>query len=135
VSLDPRAFLADPELIRTLSAHATLIVCDTDLVLFQQDDPSVGLYIIQEGEAALSMASNRGEAILSAEMKGGSLLGLPGLISNQPYSLTAVARAGARVSFLARAKFTELMQSDSTLAFRILQILAAQVRSARLALF
>src|SRR5208283_4492451 len=98
VLLDPTAFLADPELIRALNDHATPIVCDTDRILFHQDDPPVGLYILLEGEATLSMASQQGQAILSVGAKDGSLLGLPGLISNQPYSLSAVARAGAQVS-------------------------------------
>ena len=73
--------------------------------------------------------------ILSVEATGGSLLGLPGLVSNQPYSLTVVARAGARVSFLGRTEFTALMQSNPPLAFKILQVLAAEVRSARNALY
>ena len=135
VQLDPNAFLADPELIRALSEHATPIVCDTDRILFQQDDPAVGLYILHEGEATLSMASQQGQAILSVQARSGSLLGLPGLISSQPYSLRAVARAGARVSFLGRAEFTAIMQSNPTLAFKILQVLAAEVRSARRALY
>jgi CRP-like cAMP-binding protein len=135
VQLDPNAFLADPELIRALSEHATPIVCDTDRILFQQDDPAVGLYILHEGEATLSMASQQGQAILSVQAGSGSLLGLPGLISSQPYSLTAVARAGTRVSFLGRAEFTAIMQSNPTLAFKILQVLAAEVRSARHALY
>ncbi|MGD0482128.1 MAG: cyclic nucleotide-binding domain-containing protein [Terracidiphilus sp.] len=135
VQLDPTAFLADPELIRTLSEHATPIVCDTDRVLFQQDDSAVGLYILHEGEATISMTSIQGQAILSVQARGGSLLGLPGLVSNQPYSLTAVAHAGARVSFLGRSEFTALMESNPTLAFKILQVLAAEVRSARHALY
>ena len=135
VQLDPAAFLADPELIRALCEHATPIDCGTDRVLFQQDDPAVGLYILCEGEATISMTSNRGQAILSVQAGSGSLLGLPGLVSEQPYSLTAVAQAGARVSFLGRTEFTALMESNPTLAFKILQVLAAEVRSARLALY
>ena len=65
MQLDPSAFLADPELIRALNEHATPIVCDTDRILFQQDDPAVGLYILHEGEATLSMTSHQGQAILS----------------------------------------------------------------------
>lgn len=135
VQLDPTAFLADSELIRALSEHATPIVCDTDRILFQQDDPAVGLYILLEGEASLSMTSQNGQTILSGEARDGSLLGLPGLISNQPYSLTAVAHAGAQVSFLGRSEFTTLMESNPPLAFKILQVLAAEVRSARNALY
>ena len=135
VQLDPTAFVADSELIRALAEHATPIVCDTDRVLFQQDEPAVGLYILLEGEATLSMTSQQGQPLFSVQAKSGSLLGLPGLISNQPYSLTAVAHAGARVSFLGRAEFTMLMESNPPLAFKILQVLAAEVRSARQALY
>jgi CRP-like cAMP-binding protein len=135
VQLDPTAFLADPELIRALSEHATPIVCDTDRILFQQDDPAAGLYILHKGEATISMTSQQGQTVLSVQAGSGSLLGLPGLVSNQPYSLTAVARAGARVSFLGRTEFTTLMESNPPLAFKILQILAAEVRSARNALY
>jgi CRP-like cAMP-binding protein len=135
VQLDPAAFLADSELIHALNEKATPIVCDTDRILFQQDDPAVGLYILHEGEVSISMTSIQGQAILSVQAGSGSLLGLPGLVSNQPYSLTAVAQAGARVSFLGRSEFNTLMQTNPTLAFKILQVLAAEVRSARNALY
>lgn len=81
------------------------------------------------------MDSHQVQPILSGEASDGSILGLPGLISDQPYSLTAIARAGARVSFLARAEFHELMHSNPVLGFKILQVLAAEVRSARKALY
>ena len=135
MQLDPNAFLADPDLIRALSERATPVVCDTDRILFHQDHPAVGLYILHEGEVTLSMDSHQGQTILSVKAKDSSLLGLPGLISNEPYSLTAVAHAGARVSFLGRPEFTALMQSNPALAFKILQVLAAEVRSARRALY
>lgn len=135
MSLDPTAFLADPELIRVLSKHATSFVCEADRMLFRQSDPAVGLYILHVGEAELSMTSPSGQPILKADAKAGSLLGLPGVICDQPYSLTALARAGAQVSFLGRAEFTAIMESNQVLALQILQVLAAEVRAARKALF
>jgi CRP/FNR family transcriptional regulator len=134
VPFDPTAFLADPELLRTLTEHATPMVCDTARVLFRQDAPATGLFILHEGEVTLSMTSNEGRTILSTHARDGSLLGLPGLIGNQPYSLTAMAHAGARISYLSRPDFMALMQSDAALSFKILQVLAAEVRSARQAI-
>lgn len=134
VPLDPTAFLADPELIRELSRHATPFVCDVSRILFNQNDPAVGLYILHEGTVSLTMSSERGDPIFTVHAKGGSLLGLPGLVGNQPYSLTAVAHTGAQVSFLARTEFEAVMQSDPALSFKILQVLAAEVRTARQAL-
>ncbi len=131
MQLDPSAFVADPELIVALESRSMPMVCDTDTVLFRQGDAAVGVFILQKGEATLTMNSPQGESILSTKTAAGSLLGLPGLIGNQPYSLTAIARAGARVSFIARDDFTEMMQGDPRLALKILLVLAAEVRSAR----
>jgi CRP-like cAMP-binding protein len=69
--------------------------------------------------------------LVSIQASAGSLLGLPGLIGNEPYSLTAVARNGARLSFIPREEVTSLMRSAPSLALKMLQVLAAEVRSAR----
>ena len=68
------------------------------------------------------------------EVVPGSLLGLPALVSDQPYSLSAIARAGAHVSFVSRAEFFALMQAQPALSLKMLQVLAAEVRTARQAL-
>lgn len=131
MQLDPASFVADPKLIRALSERATPVPCETERLLFHQDDPAVGVYILHEGSASLSMISSTGQSLFHAQAMPGSLLGLPGTISNQPYSLTVVAQPGARVSFISHADFTSLMASDPRLAFEILQVLASEVRSAR----
>jgi CRP-like cAMP-binding protein len=65
----------------------------------------------------------------------GSILGLPALISDQPYSLTAIAGAGAQVRFVGRSEFFSLMQSNPLLSLKMLKVLAAEVRTARKALY
>ena len=134
MKLDPSAFLANTELILALERRATAISCDEDRVLFRQGDDSAGLYILHTGEVTLSMDSPQGKPILCTQATGGSLLGLPGLVGNEPYSLTAIARKGAEVSFVSRDQFTALMQADPLLSLKILQVLAAEVRSARKAI-
>jgi CRP-like cAMP-binding protein len=132
VKLDPTAFVADPELIDALEKRAIEFSCDADCVLFHQGDAPAGLYILRKGEVGLTMYSPGGSrAILSTHACAGSLLGLPGLIGNEPYTLTAVAARGAELSFVTRDDFLALMQSDPHSSLRILQILAAEVRSAR----
>ncbi len=135
VDLDPSAFLADPELICALAMRATPVPCDADTILFKQDDPPVGVYIIHQGQVSLSMKSPEGRSILSVQALPGSVIGLPGVISNEPYSLTVAARAGAHVSFINSADFFQLMHSDPRLSIKMLQVLAAEVRTARRALY
>lgn len=131
---DSSAFVADPELIRACQARSTPVPCDTDRLLFHQDDPAMGIYILHQGVATLTMNARDGRAIFSVEAQPGSLLGLPAVVSDHPYSLTAIARAGAQVSFVSAADFTAIMHADPLLSLKILQVLAAEVRTARKAL-
>jgi CRP-like cAMP-binding protein len=135
MNLDPAAFVADATVIQALEARATPVCCDAELVLFRQGDAPAGLYILKSGNATLTMSSDACTDVLSFVAGPGSLLGLPGLIGNEPYTLTATAQAGAEVGFVTRESFTAFMGSDPTLAFKILQILAAEVRTARNAIF
>lgn len=134
MQLDPSAFVADAELIRALQEHAAPVLCGEERVLFRQGDPPTGLYILDNGKATISMDSGHENISFSCTASAGSLLGLPGLIANQPYSLTAVAHEGASVRFISSDDFNRLVQTQSLLMVKILQVLAAEVRSARLAI-
>lgn len=134
MKLDPSAFVADKELLEALEARSTLIACDTDRILFHQGDLPNGLYILRSGSATLSMTSLTGEEIISTHVAPGSLLGLPGFISDQPYSLTGKASKGAELGFVSRESFSDLMLSNPALSLKVLSVLAAEVRAARSAL-
>ena len=132
--LDPSAFVADSDLVEALSRRSVSFVCDSDRVLFRQGETPNGVYLVQQGTATLSMAAINGEPILSFDTTAGALLGLPGLVSNQPYTLTALARAGSCIGFISNDNFSEFMKSSPSLAFKILQVLAAEVSAARRAI-
>ena len=134
MKLDPSAFVADPDLILTLEKGSKTISCGGDRVLFRQGEVPDGLYILNRGELALTMTSPSGEQVMQMQASAGSLLGLPGLISGEPYTLTATARNGACLSFVSRDDFTSLMQTNPLMALKMLEVLAAEVRSAREAL-
>jgi CRP-like cAMP-binding protein len=131
MKLDPLAFLANPDLIEALKERSIEVACGGEYYLFRQGEPPVGLYILLEGEVTLSMTGPAGELLLSMQVGAGSLLGLPGLISNEPYTLTAMACNGARVSFVSQDDFKALMQTHPGLALKVLEVLAAEVRTAR----
>ena len=128
MKLDPSAFVADPKLIEALSRRAIELSCGADSVLFRQGDAAAGLYILHLGEVTLTMATPAGKAVLSIEAVPNSLLGLPGLICNSSYTLTATARSGAKLGFVTRDDFAALMESDPLM---VLRVLAAEVRAAR----
>lgn len=131
---DSSAFVADPALLQALQEHSTPVPCDTDRLLFQQDAAADGVYILHEGQGRLIMNAHDGRPIFSIDAMPGSVLGLPALVSDQPYSLSAIARAGAHVSFVSRTEFFALMHAQPALSLKMLQVLAAEVRTARQAL-
>ncbi len=134
MKMDAAAFVADQGLVEALKTHATPVDCGEDRVLFNQGDAPYGLYIFCDGEVTLSMTSPLGEVVMDMPASQGSLLGLPGVIGNMDYSLSAVAKSGASVSFLSREVFHRLMMSDPSISVGILRVLAAEVRTARMAL-
>jgi CRP-like cAMP-binding protein len=79
------------------------------------------------------MRSPEGELVMDERAEPGSLLGLPGLIGNQGYSLSAYARKGAHVQFVGREEFSRMMLFEPGMAMLILKVLAAEVRTARIA--
>jgi len=53
------------------------------------------------------------------------------VVGSKPYSLTAKAVDGAEVSVLTCDDFVHLMNTEPTLSFRVLRVLAEEVRFAR----
>lgn len=134
MKLDPSAFVADKELLEALERKAVRVACDQDRVLFRQGETPSGLYVLRSGTVILDMVSHTGDPVLDVSVPVGALLGLPGFIANQPYSLTATARKGAELGFVSREDFSALMLSDPALSLKVLSVLAAEVRSARSAI-
>jgi CRP-like cAMP-binding protein len=66
--------------------------------------------------------------------EAGSLLGLPGTIANEPYTMTALVQSGSEVKFITRSDFEDMIQADPCLYPKVLQVLAGEVRAARRAI-
>jgi CRP-like cAMP-binding protein len=130
VSQPSSAFVADPELIEELEKRAARAEVRPDRILFRQGDEPDGVYILRKGTATLTSKSD-GDAILKVQAGPGSLLGVPAVVGAKPYSLTAEAMEGAEISVLSCEDFVHLMHTEPSLAFRVLQVLAEEVRFAR----
>jgi CRP-like cAMP-binding protein len=124
-------FAADHELMQALEERSQPILCSNGRILFCQEEAPRGLYILQGGEAALTMKSASGKLVMCLRAEAGSLLGLPAIIANEPYSMTAMARKGSEVRFVTRHDFEDLMRAQPSLSLKVLPVLAAEVRAAR----
>jgi CRP-like cAMP-binding protein len=124
---------AELELIEALRSYAMPIFCGQDQTLFTQGEACSGLYVLESGKAALVMNAPSGRAIFFLNAGPGSLLGLPAVVGKVPYSMTAMVKKGATVRFVTSYDFEKLIEADPQLYPEVLQLFAAEVRSARLA--
>jgi CRP-like cAMP-binding protein len=128
------SFVADSTLIKALEQRSVPLPCLRGLMLFRQGDLPIGIYILRSGEAMLLLTDENGNEVADFKVGAGSILGLPAVVSKEPYSLSAMAREHSEVSFVELAVFEELMREQPTLFPKVLEVLAAEVRSARSAL-
>jgi len=134
VKLDSSAFVADKALVEALERRSKPILCEEDRVLFKQGETATGLYILRAGMGRVSMTSPAGDKVMSVPVSAGSLLGLPALLGDQPYSLTAMVFKGAELRLVTREDFSLLMLNEPSLSMSVLRVLAAEVRTARFAI-
>ncbi len=131
MNFDSSSFVADKELIEALEKRSSSVMCTEPRCLFTQGGAPAGLYILRKGTARLTMQSPTGGNLLSIPLHPGSLLGLPALVGNEPYTLSADAEKGAELGFVSKEDFNSLMLCDPSLALKVLRVLAAEVRTAR----
>ena len=134
MNFDSSAFVAEPDLLLALHKHAFPVDCEADTPLFRQGDEPTGLYLLLSGEATMILEGPQNVPVASVPLVPGALMGIPALISDRPFSMSAIAKAGSQVGFVTRNTFSALMLSEPLLALMVLRVLAAEVHSARSAI-
>jgi CRP-like cAMP-binding protein len=129
-----QTFSRDAELFHIISAQADKILCEKDRILFHQGDPPLGLFIVRSGAAVAMVLSERGKAVARFTAESGTVLGLPAIVCDQPYSLSLVARQGSDIGFITKRQFDKLLRDQPKIYLSVLKILAEEVHAARAAL-
>ena len=102
----------DLELIEVLKSRSLPIYCGQGRTLFLQGEACNGLYLLESGEAALgAWRLLRARAASCAKVGSGSLLGLPAVVRQKPYSMTAIVKKGAKISFITPHDFEKLTEA------------------------
>jgi CRP-like cAMP-binding protein len=126
-------YVAQGELAQEIETRSTPYSRTVDGILFREGDPPTRLYLLKKGEIMLTMHSADRE-VMRVRAGTGSLIGLPAVVSNEPYSLTATASVDAEIRQISREEFYNLVENRPRLCLDVLRILAAETRSVRKAL-
>jgi CRP-like cAMP-binding protein len=125
--------LASDELGGEIERWSPPILVTEGQVLFRQGDAPGNAFLVKTGEIALTMHVS-GDALWSVRATKGSLVGLPAIVGNEPYSMTAKAIRDCQICKISRDDFHRLTQQNPRLCCNVLQILAGEVHAARKAL-
>lgn len=113
-----------------LNSMASPVAQPKNSVLFTQGDPPTGVYVIRKGSIRLTVKAGESEVLMRVAHPG-SVLGLPGVLSNKPYSLTARVVHPCELGFVKAEKLIQLVRENPTLGLQVLQLLSEEVRAAR----
>lgn len=122
--------LADCELTDAIEARSRLLRIADKRLLFRQGQPPDRLFLLQAGEVVLT-SKRPGGPVIGFRAVPGSLIGLPAIAGNVPYSMTATVTRYSELHAISILTFREIVDSNPRLSMRVLAILAAEVRSAR----
>ena len=128
------SFVADTTLIHALEQQSIPLPSWRGMMLFRQGQIPTGIFIIRSGEAIVILKDDEGNEVAQFNVGSGSILGLPAAITKEPYSLSAMACERSEVSFVELEVFEELIEEQPSLFSKVLEVLAAEVRSAPQAL-
>lgn len=115
---------------QVLQTVATVITRPKNTLLFQQGDPPSGVYVVQKGSVRMTVNTGESEIVMRVAQPG-SVLGLPGVLSDKPFSLTACTTTTTELAFVKREDLIQLVRANPTFGLQVLQILSEEVRFAR----
>jgi len=114
--------------LQRLAGRCTARSLGPGQVLFEEDEPCRGLFIVAEGLIEIRQASARGREQVFHTEGPGATLGEAPLFDGHGYIATAVALAPTRVLFLPRAEVLRLCQRRPAVALAMLKTMARRLR-------
>ena len=97
-------------------------------MLFLQGDESGFAYVVRSGEISIVLSSYDGRDMVINKMRPGDIFGELGILTSQPRSTSAVARAQSEILVIPAAAFIAVVDAEPSLARRILKITAERLQ-------
>jgi len=114
--------------LRSLAAHCTVRRLARDEMLFNEGDPSDGLFVVQAGGVKVfKMAETGREQVLVVERAGSTLGELP-LFDGGSFPASAAAIEDSTLLYLPKREFLDLCRRNTEVAFAVIRTLAWRFR-------
>lgn len=120
----------EPWLQQEFEALQVRSACPTGAILFRQDSPAMGLFVVRRGLVKLSVG-RPGKPDLVVRIAGeGEALGVIATMSDQPYIGTATALSPCEIAYVPRVPFVEFLNRHPEARMKVLEFLTREVSGA-----
>jgi CRP/FNR family cyclic AMP-dependent transcriptional regulator len=113
----------------TLAGAGKFMHVEKGQFIFFQADPSEKVYIVRSGLISIVLGSPDGREMVINEMRPGDFFGEVGVLTSQPRSTSAMARKESELLALPRQAFLGILDTETALARRILELTANRLRN------
>lgn len=96
-------------------------------VLFGEGQPPIGIYVLCEGKAKVSIASSEGKTLVLGIAQAGELLGLNATLTGQPHPATVQTLEPCRLEFISRENLLKLLDRDKRSYLSVAQCLSSEL--------
>jgi CRP-like cAMP-binding protein len=119
-----------PELTTALEEIGTTVIGPRGTVLFKQGQKPTGVMLLRKGRVRLSLRCED-EELTYRTVGPGYLLGLPAIMGDRPYSLTAETLDHCVLSALDKDRMMKLLAERNDLSLQAVAMLADEVARMR----
>lgn len=117
-----------PQALADLNTMRQTSVYPKRAVLFVEGQPPQGLFILCSGRTKLTSTSTRGRTVIVRLARGGEVLGLSAVLSDQSYEVSAEALEPVQVNFISRPDFLRFLRRHGDVSLRVGQHLSMELR-------
>ncbi len=114
--------------VLVLTQTCRLRSIDKAEILFFQTDAAEAAYVLRSGRISLLLSNADGRFLVLDDMRPGEIFGELGVLTGQPHSASALARADSEVLVIPRAALLRLVQDEPQFARTVLEITAVRLQ-------
>lgn len=97
-------------------------------IIYNEGDPAKTLFYLIEGAIKCVKMDSYGKELVTELIGAGTFFGYQPLLTQTPYSETAVALENCNVSIIPKADFETLINQDRDVAMRFIKLLSGNIR-------
>ncbi|MBX7151748.1 Crp/Fnr family transcriptional regulator [bacterium] len=116
--------------LSSLSANKCGNLYKKNQVIFYEGNKPTGLYCLNKGKVKVYKINEDGKEQIIRLAKDGDVLGYSSLISGESFSSSAAVLEDAMICFIPKSAFIGLIQNNSELSMRMIQLLSHDLKTA-----